>query len=147
LSDSVARRTGSESAPPLSVIRSLAELCRREGVEELEAEDGAWTIRLQIDLTTPLAPRAVGVAEADHTTDEPFVQYSQWVGVFHRAAVVGMAPYVREGQPINQGDVVGVIIAMQLQHEVTAARSGALLRFLIEDGSAVEYGQPLLEID
>jgi acetyl-CoA carboxylase biotin carboxyl carrier protein len=116
-------------------------------VEELEVADGTWTIRLQIDLTTPLAQPAIAVAESDNAAEAPFVQQSQWVGVFHRAAVVGMAPYAREGQVLRQGDVLGVIIAMQLQHEVTAAQSGTLLRFLVEDGSAVEYGQPLLEIE
>jgi acetyl-CoA carboxylase biotin carboxyl carrier protein len=147
LSERVAQTDSSESTPPLAVIRALAELCRREGVEELEAEDGTWTIRLQVDLSIPLAQPANSVAEIDHATEVPFVQHSQWVGVFHRAAVVGMAPYAREDQVLKQGDVLGVIIAMQLQHEVAAAKAGTLLRFLVEDGSAVEYGQPLLEIE
>jgi acetyl-CoA carboxylase biotin carboxyl carrier protein len=139
--------SGSGPAVPAGVVRSLAELCHREGIEILEADDGVWAIRLQIDLTTPVIQPSVATTETNQQALAPFVQDSQWVGVFHRAAVVGMAPYVREGQPIKEGDVLGVIIAMQLQHEVTAARSGNLVRFLVEDGSAVEYGQPMLEID
>jgi acetyl-CoA carboxylase biotin carboxyl carrier protein len=39
-----------------------------------------------------------------------------------------------------------VVVAMQLQNDVRADFDGTILRFLVEDGGAVEYGQPLLEI-
>jgi acetyl-CoA carboxylase biotin carboxyl carrier protein len=71
---------------------------------------------------------------------------SQWVGVFHRAADAGARSYVEEGQSVTEGDIVGVIAAMQLQHEVHVERGGTLERFLVQDGTAIEYGQPLLEI-
>jgi biotin carboxyl carrier protein len=147
VSEGTASSAGSDPVLPVAVVRSLAELCRREGVETLEAHDGIWTIRLQIDLAVPVAQADSTVVETAEPVQAAFVQDSQWVGVFHRAPVVGMAPYVREGQPVREGEVLGVIIAMQLQHEVTAARSGILVRFLIGDGSAVEYGQPMLEIE
>jgi acetyl-CoA carboxylase biotin carboxyl carrier protein len=143
----MAKTGASDGELPVAVVRALAELCHREGVEALEAEDGVWSIRLQVDLTAPLATAAPPALDADRAVEALYVLTSQWVGVFHRAPVVGMAPYVREGQPVKVGDVLGVVIAMQLQHEVVAARSGVLLRFLVEDGSAVEYGEPLLEID
>ncbi len=132
--------------PSMTGIRALADLCLQAGVEEIEAASGSWSVRLKLDLT--------GVGEAGQLPDEllpeesagPHVMLSQWVGVFHRAAESGAAAYVEEGQLVAEGEIVGVVAAMQLQHEVLTDRAGVLRRFLVQDRTAVEYGQPLLEI-
>jgi biotin carboxyl carrier protein len=135
--------TSSSAMPSTEGIRALAELCRKEGVEELQAGDGVWSVRLRLDLA---ARQAGAQTQRPPEPDGPYVFRSQWVGVFHRVAESGAPAYAEEGQELADGDLVGVIAAMQLQHEVRVDRAGTLVRFLVPDRSAVEYGQPLLEI-
>jgi biotin carboxyl carrier protein len=132
-------------APSAAGIRALADLCTRSGVESLEAAHLGWSVRLHLDLrSTP--PSSAGAPPADSAAAGPTTQLSQWVGVFHRAVEQGADPLAREGKHVREGDLLGVVIAMQLQSDVRAEREGIISRFLVEDGGAVEYGQPLLEL-
>jgi biotin carboxyl carrier protein len=127
-------------------IRALADLCLQSGVDELEAADGSWSVRLKLDRAASSA--TIHRPEEDPSDEQrgPHVLVSQWVGVFHRAAESGAPSIVEEGQALEEGELIGVIAAMQLQHEVRADHTGVLQRFLVQDRTAVEYGQPLLEI-
>jgi acetyl-CoA carboxylase biotin carboxyl carrier protein len=127
-------------------IRALAEMCTRAGVEEISASDGAWSVRLRLDHSAIDAARVVAETSVASESTSPYQLISQSVGVFHRSADAGMPSYVEEGQDVLENDIVGVIAAMQLQHEVRVDRPGRLTRFLVQDGTAVEFGQPLLEI-
>ncbi len=44
---------------------------------------------------------------------------------------------------MTRGQVVGTIDAVKLIHEITSEADGVVLDVLVEDGMAVEYGQPL----
>ena len=138
--------TGGEAMPSTAGIRALANLCVRAGVEELEAADGSWSVRIRLDLAASGAQAPHRADEAHEDESGPHVMLSQWVGVFHRAAESGSPSIAEEGQVVEEGELVGVIAAMQLQHEVRSDRAGVLQRFLVQDRTAVEYGQPLLEI-
>jgi acetyl-CoA carboxylase biotin carboxyl carrier protein len=127
-------------------VRALAELCADAGVEEIQASDGAWSVRLRLDSSAQPDDAPRDRIEVATEPTGPYIMLSQWVGVFHRAADAGARSYVEEGQSVTEGDIVGVVAAMQLQHEVHVDRAGTLERFLIQDGTAIEYGQPLLEI-
>jgi len=133
------------TVPPGGGIRALADLCQRSGVEELEAEHEGWSVRLRLDpqaMPSPVSPPSRPDTEP---SNGPHVQLSQWVGVFHRTAEQGADPLAREGQHVREGDIIGVVVAMQLQSDVRAEREGEIGRFLVDDGGPVEYGQPLLE--
>jgi biotin carboxyl carrier protein len=135
-----------ENVPLANSLRELAEMCQRAGVEEISVGDSGWSVRLKLDLSAASArPVPLSVAEPPEA-EGPYVFSSEWVGVFHRSPELGAAPYVEEGQQLAAGDVVGVIAAMQLQHEVAVDRAGILLRFCVPDAAAVEYGQALLEL-
>jgi biotin carboxyl carrier protein len=134
------------SPPSAAGIRALADLCMHSGVESLEAAHQGWSVRLNLDLGLAPNPRGGSAAADAEPVAGPITQLSKWVGVFHRAAEQGAEPPAREGKHVREGDIVGVIIAMQLQSDVRAERDGVIGRFLVEDGGAVEYGQPLLEI-
>ncbi|MDB5073830.1 MAG: acetyl-CoA carboxylase biotin carboxyl carrier protein subunit [Chloroflexi bacterium] len=142
----VSAMTGNGEIPSTAGVRALAELCMQAGVEEIQASDGAWSVRLRLDTSALQTGEACAQVTELAEPEGPYVFLSQWVGVFHRSAEAGMAQYVEEGQSVGESDIVGVIAAMQLQHEVRVDRAGILQRFLVQDGTAVEFGQPLLEI-
>src|SRR5437879_5610679 len=135
VSDSSAIPNSNEGASA-DGVRALADLCRDHGVDEIEATDGVWSVRLRLDRSALRDDVPQEHAELTADPGAPYVLLSQWVGVFHRAADAGARSYVEEGQTVAEGDIVGVIAAMQLQLEVRIDRSGSLGRFLVQDGTA-----------
>nr|WP_245675437.1 acetyl-CoA carboxylase biotin carboxyl carrier protein [Micromonospora halophytica] len=69
------------------------------------------------------------------------------VGTFYRAPEPGAAPFVRVGDLVRPGQVVGIVEAMKLMNEVTAERAGRVVEILVDDGRPVEYDQPLVALD
>jgi acetyl-CoA carboxylase biotin carboxyl carrier protein len=137
-----------DGQPNVTAVRALALLCQRSGVYELEASVGSWSIRLLLDQSLPqAASEEVSSDDLAQDGSTAHIVYSEWVGVFRRALDIDKPALAYEGQPVREGDVVGLIEAMQLLHEQRSDRTGTVTRFLIEDGAAVEYGQPLLEIE
>jgi acetyl-CoA carboxylase biotin carboxyl carrier protein len=69
------------------------------------------------------------------------------VGTFYRASSPTADPYVQEGDAVKEGQVVCIIEAMKLMNEIESKLGGRVARILVENGQAVEYGQPLFLID
>lgn len=139
---------GEPLLPSVEGIRALADLCRQRGVSWLEASDGDWSIRLELDAAAaPDSMEAPPVREEIAPAPNPAIVHSDWVGIFHRTEDSDSAPFVAEGQRVAATDVIGAIEAMGLQHSQLAGRDGRIVRFLVEDGTPVEYGQPLLEVE
>ena len=65
------------------------------------------------------------------------------VGTFYQAPGPDDQPYVKVGQQIKKGDVVGIIEAMKLMNEVVAPQDGVILSIDATDGNMVQYGQVL----
>ena len=69
------------------------------------------------------------------------------VGTFYRASAPGADPFVEVGSQVEKGDVLCVLEAMKLMNELVAEAAGTIASILVEDGTAVEYGQPLFLLD
>ena len=65
------------------------------------------------------------------------------VGTFYQAPGPDEQPYVKVGQQVKKGDVVGIIEAMKLMNEVVAPQDGIILSIDATDGNMVQYGQVL----
>ena len=71
---------------------------------------------------------------------------SPMVGTFYSRPEPGVEPYVRTGSRITPGKTLCIIEAMKLLNEIEADKAGVIKEILIENGQAVEYGQPLFVI-
>src|SRR2546426_901918 len=69
------------------------------------------------------------------------------VGTFYRAASPTAQPYVNEGDVVKEGQILCIIEAMKLMNEIESKASGRIVKIFVENGHAVEYGQPLFLID
>ena len=65
------------------------------------------------------------------------------VGTFYQAPGPDEHPYVKVGQQVKRGDVVGIIEAMKLLNEAVAPQDGVILSIDATDGNMVQYGQVL----
>jgi acetyl-CoA carboxylase biotin carboxyl carrier protein len=75
------------------------------------------------------------------------VAKSPMVGTFYRSASPGAKAFVEVGSVVKQGDTICIIEAMKILNEIEADQSGTITQILVENGQAVEYGQPLFIIE
>ena len=68
------------------------------------------------------------------------------VGTFYTAPSPESAPYVTEGDKVKKDSILCIIEAMKVMNEIKAELSGEIIEVLVENGEAVEYGQPLFLI-
>lgn len=68
------------------------------------------------------------------------------VGTFYRAPSPTAESFVRIGSHVEAATVVCIIEAMKLMNEIQADTSGEVVKIYVENGQAVEYGQPLFGI-
>ncbi|MEV6060326.1 acetyl-CoA carboxylase biotin carboxyl carrier protein subunit [Nocardia asteroides] len=102
-----------------------------------------------LSLVTPAAaPAATPAVRADAAAAaNTFSLTAETVGVFYRSPEPGAAPFVSVGDPVRAGQQVGIIEAMKLMIPVTATREGVVAELLVDNGDAVEHGQPLIEFE
>jgi len=68
------------------------------------------------------------------------------VGTFYRAPSPTAESFVRIGSQVEPASVVCIIEAMKLMNEIQAETTGEVVKIYVENGQAVEYGQPLFGI-
>ena len=72
---------------------------------------------------------------------------SPMVGTFYRSASPGAKAFVDIGDSVKLGDTICIIEAMKILNEIETDKSGTVRRIFSQNGEAVEYGQPLFEIE
>ena len=69
------------------------------------------------------------------------------VGTFYTSSSPDAPAFVKVGDKVKTGDVLCIIEAMKLMNEIESEVSGTITQVLVENGTAVEYDQPLFVVD
>lgn len=69
------------------------------------------------------------------------------VGTFYKSSKPGTPPFVNVGDTITKGQIICIIEAMKIFNEIETDHSGKIVEILVDDGSSVEYDQPLMIVD
>ena len=102
----------------------------------------------------PIAPLAAAqaaiqnseaVADADSEPERMIVK-SPLVGTFYAAPAEDAAPFVSVGDLVKKGQTLAIVEAMKLMNEIESDFDGKVAEVYVENGQAVEYGQPLFRI-
>ena len=137
-------------------IRELVKIVQESGVGEIEIEDAGMRVSVRradepVVVAGPVAP-AISVGEEEvgggtpSSIDTIRVE-SPMVGVFYRAANPGSPPFVEVGDVVNPGQTLCLIEAMKLFNEIKADGDGRVVAIHVENGSAVEFGSLLFELE
>ncbi|MBI3087600.1 MAG: acetyl-CoA carboxylase biotin carboxyl carrier protein [Candidatus Omnitrophica bacterium] len=147
------------------LIEEMLQLMESRGLVELELEHQGMRLRLKkagqsgpqlveyvtgmpqpptASTASPTAPKAVGAAEE---SGRRVIIKSPMVGTFYRAPAPDAPPFVEVGQDVDAGQVVCIIEAMKLMNEIKSEVAGQVMEVLIENGEAVEFGQPLFALE
>jgi acetyl-CoA carboxylase biotin carboxyl carrier protein len=95
----------------------------------------------------PASEAAAPAVEAAPAAPTGHVVKSPMVGTFYRSASPGSKPFAEVGAAIKEGDPICIVEAMKIMNEIEADISGTVSKILVENGQAVEYGQPLFIVE
>ena len=142
-------------------IRALAQILRETDLSEIELVEGENRIRVvrqvtvaQVAVAAPMAapaalpaaaPRAA--APVEDPADHPGAIPSPMVGVAYLSPEPAAPPFVTLGAKVQQGQTLLLIEAMKTFNQIRAPKAGTVTRILVESGTPVEFGEPLLIVE
>ena len=139
----------------LKIVHKLVQIMERHGLTEVEIAEENNRVRVVRPAGVQEPPAAASSQElaVPSTTDlevendpNPHSIVSPMVGTFYVAQSPEDAPFVGVGDLVKPGRVVAIIAAMKVMNEIKSEFSGTVVKVLVENGSPVEYGQKLFEI-
>ena len=116
------------------------------GTEKQIAAGGQTGSAVQ-SIPTSAPPHPGAQAEEAASVDQDLhIITSPIVGTFYRSPSPTAESFVRIGSEVEHNTVVCIIEAMKLMNEIQAETAGEVVKIYVENGQAVEYGQPLFGI-
>lgn len=97
--------------------------------------------------SAPVPPAAPAAPAVPAALDKNKVIESPIVGTFYRSATPGADAFVKVGTKVEADQTVCIIEAMKVMNEIKAEKSGVIKEILVENGEAVEFGQPLFVLE
>jgi acetyl-CoA carboxylase biotin carboxyl carrier protein len=147
-------------------VERLLAFMQKHGLEEFAYETA--TIRIRLKKASAHASAPVHVISASEFSPPPTAASpapasavrssdpgaagdlhlikSPIVGTFYAAPSPGADPFVTRGGRVDAGQVLCIIEAMKLMNEIESDVAGEIVEIYVENGSPVEYGQPLFGI-
>lgn len=146
-------------------IKKLIELIQSTGVAEIEIREGEESVRITREvkvtpmvMAAPVAQETAAAPSADHAdvrgakpadtaaADKHTIK-APMVGTVYLSATPGSKPFVEIGQAVKSGDVLCLIEAMKMFNQIESDKTGTVTARLIDNGTPVEFNQPLFIIE
>jgi acetyl-CoA carboxylase biotin carboxyl carrier protein len=146
----IRRRRRHDTPDVAELARQLGAVLDELRLTEAEVRWGDVTVRVQRAVPVAAASAPAGLPDPVVLVERPgnmVTMEAPMVGTFYRASAPTAEPYVREGDVVKEGQIVCIIEAMKLMNEIEVKTAGRIAKILVDNGQAVEYGQPLFLIE
>jgi acetyl-CoA carboxylase biotin carboxyl carrier protein len=154
----------------LRKIKKLIDLLEESNLAEIEIKEGEESVRLSrnpvgtyvpapapvyaapaaaapaMPMSGPTEASTGGTAKPGNALPEGHVQRAPMVGTFYSSSSPDKPAFVSVGQTIKAGETLAIIEAMKMFNPIEAEVSGTVVAILGENGSPVEFDQPLFVI-
>ncbi len=144
--------TVEEGCLKISIEKSQGQAQAVEGNQVITVPVGIPAPQVQMQSAAPAeAPAAPVQAAADageasaEEENDVFIT-SPIVGVFYSASGPEEEPFVKVGDTVKKGQIVGIVEAMKLMNEIESDVDGVIEEVLVENAQNVEYGQSLFRV-
>ncbi|MBE5972579.1 MAG: acetyl-CoA carboxylase biotin carboxyl carrier protein [Lachnoclostridium sp.] len=138
-------------------IKDIIELMKAvsdNGLTKFELEQGDTKIVMKSEkkIVTVSGPAAMEGPMAAAQTHVPTAELSgniiscPLVGTFYASPSPEAECFVKVGDHVKKGQVVGIVEAMKLMNEIESEYDGVVEEILVNNEDTVEYGQPLFVI-
>lgn len=147
-------------------IKKLIELIQSTGVAEIEIREGEESVRITREVnkshlyaTPMMAPMAAAPApQVQAVSPEPGIKAGEnisdkhtikapMVGTVYLSPTPGAKAFIEIGQTVQIGDVICLIEAMKMFNQIEADKAGVVTARLVDNGTPVEFNQPLFVIE
>ena len=149
-------------------IKKLIELLQSTGVAEIEIREGEESVRItretkavpmmmaaphamqagQESITqAPVSAPAPAAAAPAQPVVEAHTLKAPMVGTVYLSPTPGAKAFVEIGQTVKAGDVICLIEAMKMFNQIEADKSGTITARYVDNGTPVEFNQPLFAIE
>jgi acetyl-CoA carboxylase biotin carboxyl carrier protein len=91
-------------------------------------------------------PAQAAASEPAAHTEELHIVKSPIVGTYYGSPSPGASTFVSPGDHVEKGQVICIVEAMKLMNEIESDASGEIVKCLVSNGQAIEFGQPLFSI-
>ncbi len=149
----------------LRKLKTLIDLVSESNISELEITEAEGKVRIvkasaaaaqapMMMMAPAPAPAMAAIPQAAaaptpaaQPEETGHVVKSPMVGTFYRASSPGAKSLADVGQPIKEGESICIIEAMKIMNEIESDHSGTVVKVLVQNGQAVEFGQPLFIVE
>jgi acetyl-CoA carboxylase biotin carboxyl carrier protein len=149
----------------LTMVTALAKIAAAHDLSEVEIEHSGLRVRVARErhahsaashaMSPPPVPVANYAPPADTgapkasppPSDNPGAIKSPMVGTAYLRSSPEAKPFVEVGSIVKAGDKILLVEAMKTFNDIVAPRAGKVTEIFVDDGSPVEYGQPLMVIE
>jgi acetyl-CoA carboxylase biotin carboxyl carrier protein len=145
----------------VSIVAELAKIAARHDLSEVEVEHAGLRVRVarerrvvEVSHVIPASRPAAVAPEASNmaVSEPPIAEHpgavkSPMVGTAYLRPSPESKPFVEIGTVVKAGEKILLVEAMKTYNEIVATRAGRVTHIFVEDGSPVEYGQPLMVIE
>ena len=135
------------------MVRQLAALLDETGLTEIEYGKADWKIRVAKSGTvvhaaaTPMVAPAVEATPVTADPSHPGTVASPMVGVAYLTPEPDSPNFVGVGDMVEVGQTLMLIEAMKVFNPIHATKAGKVTRIFVDNGSPVEFGEPLMIIE
>ena len=146
----------------LKELQAFIKFVSKSGVSEVSLEKDDFKVTVKTGKGEAVLVQATAAPAADFpaapAADSPaapaadefahcIAVKSPMIGTFYRRPSPDKDIFVNVGDVVAEGDCVCIIEAMKLFNEIESEVAGKIVKVLVEDGSPVEYDQPLFLVD
>lgn len=144
----------------INEIKELLEIIQGSTIDEFEMEKSGVRVRIKKSSVTHLEHGIIreilpavshtesSAASAAKEKEEEGIHLfrAPIVGTFYLTPKPDADPFVEIGSRVTQSSVLCIIEAMKIFNQIESDVSGEIVQILVENGSPVEYGEPLFKI-
>lgn len=149
----------------INLIKRLIKIVEQSEVTEFSVQEGDLKIKISKNSTNiphvqyqhvsqAPVPTEVKVDTGENVIEKPAATSTKLheikspiVGTFYRAPSPDAEPYVQVGNSISKGTILCIVEAMKLMNEIESDVDGKIVKILVENGTPVEYNQPLFLVE
>lgn len=142
-------------------VAELAGLMAEFGLEEARLAGEDWSVELArepkvkggivpmvaaVDAESAPKPPASPARPAPKAAPKGTPLCSPMMGIYYASPSPGSPAFVKEGDVVTAGQVVGLVEAMKVFNEITAPMAGTVLKLTATNGDLLQPGEPILYI-
>lgn len=136
-----------------TAVRELTGIMQAGGLSKLDVTVGNVSIRLQASgrTKTVSGKHAISVEDPIFDAEEQESEATAlitapMIGTYYTSPAPGEPQFVRVGERIEVGQIIGIIEAMKIMNEIPAEHSGIVVELIAANAQPVEYGSPLMKV-